>query len=80
MKMWNVDVDWVDCNIRLNGVSKIRLYGHPVEDKDGYQVTGSLALNLTPGDRVQVGDCMNADKINDSYSTHFSGMLVRPDV
>ena len=79
-KGWNVDVDHVACSIELNGGGKIRLYGNPKDDKDGYQMTGSLALHITPGDRVQVGDCRNADKIHNSYHTHFSGMLVRPDV
>jgi len=80
MKNWDVDVDLIACDIRLNGDKKIGLYADPVDDKDGYQMTGSLALRLTPGDRVQVGGCRNADKIHYSYGTHFSGMLVRPDV
>jgi len=81
-KYSGVDVSWIRCDIRLNGDSKIRLYGDPYfgNHKDGYQVTGSLALHLTRGDRVQVGDCINAYQIQRSYHTYFSGMLVRPDV
>ena len=79
-KQWNVDVDFITCSIQLNGGEKIRLYGQPVDDKGGYQLSSSLALNLTPGDRVQVADCFNADKIRSSPYTHFSGMLVRPDM
>ena len=79
-KDWNVDVDSIECSIQVNGRLKIRLYGNPVDDKDGYQVTGSLALQLTRGDRVQVGGYVNSDKISNSIRTYFSGMLVRPDV
>jgi len=80
MKVNGIDVNLIACYIQLNGVPEIGLYGHPVDDKDGYLLTGSLALQLTRGDRVQVGNCVFADKIYNSFSTHFSGMLVRPDV
>ena len=82
MKRNGVDVAYVECWILLNDDFKIILYADPVLDniKDGYQVTGSLVLHLIPGDRVQVGSCANAIKINKSYHTYFSGMLVRPDV
>ena len=74
-------VDYVPCWIRLNDVSKIYLYTDPHgDDSDGYTSTGSVAFQLRPGDRVQVGNCYNADTIFNDTATHFSGMLVRPDV
>jgi len=65
----------------LNGESKIYLYTHPSgDDLDGYTSTGSVAFQLRTGDRVHVGECYHAESIYNSETTHFSGMLVRPDV
>ena len=80
-KNYNVNVDFVPCWIMLNGAGKIKLYTDPHgDDLDGYTSTGSVALQLRTGDRVQVGSCNYPESISNSYITHFSGMLVRPDV
>ena len=80
-KNWSNAVDYVLCYIMLNGVSKIYLYTDPYSDnRDGYSSTGSVAFQLRPGDRVHVGDCRHAEDISNREMTHFSGMLVRPDV
>ena len=80
-KYWNVNVDDVVCTIRLNGAQMFLLYTDPHgDDLDGYTSTGSVAFQLRTGDRVQVGSCNHAESIRDSHMTHFSGMLVRPDV
>ena len=50
------------------------------DNRDGYTSTGSVALQLRTGDRVQVGHCRYAASIYNSEMTNFSGMLVRPDV
>jgi len=81
-KHWGVNVDLVSCHIRLNGWMKIYLYADPHADNalDGYTSTGSVAFQLQTGDRVHVGYCSNEKSIDNSDLTHFSGMLVRPDV
>jgi len=67
----------------MNGVLKIHLYADPYGSENelgGYTSSGSVAFQLRTGDRVQVGNCYYADSIYNSDATHFSGMLVRPDV
>jgi len=82
-KAYSIDVDFVPCWIMLNGVLKIYMFTDPhggEHDLGGYTSTGSVAFHLRPGDRVQVGRCTLADFIWNNESTHFSGMLVIPDV
>ena len=81
MKLNDVDVDLMTYDILLNSNYIIRLHSNPVGDNDkaAYQMTGSVASHLTRGDRVSAY-CMNADKIDNTHHTHFSGMLVRPYV
>jgi len=65
----------------FNGVAQIYLYTDPHgDDLDGYTSTGSLAFQLRTGDRVQVGKCHYPEHVYNSTMTHFSGMLVRPNV
>jgi len=81
-KAFGVNVDYAKCSIMLNGAQKIQLYTDPHGDNlNGYSSTGSVALQLRSGDRVQVGECSNdAEKISPDFRTHFSGMLVKPDL
>jgi len=82
-KQYGVNIDYVRCWIFLNGSEKIELYTDPRgDDLDGYTSTGSVALQLQTGDRVQVGNCGHGNQqyIYNHETTHFSGMLVRPDV
>ena len=65
----------------MNGNDNILLYTDPYGDnRDGFTSTGSVALQLRTGDRVQVGHCKYAASIYNAEMTNFSGMLVRPDV
>jgi len=66
----------------LNSIGNVLLYTHPTIDNalDEYTATGSVAIHLQLGDRVQVGGCGHTNSIWNHQVTHFTGMLVRPDV
>jgi len=82
-KEHSVAIDYVPCWIMLNGAWRIYLYTNPFggdHDRGGYTSSGSVAFQLRPGDRVNVGNCLHQEIIHNNEMTHFSGMLVRPDV
>ena len=59
----------------------VYLYTDPIQNAEGYTVTGSLAVHLNIGDTVFVGDCINQPEHISTYdATYFSGMLVKPDI
>jgi len=70
----------LSCYIMFNGNTGIEMYADPVDkNEDGLTISGSLALHLNRGDKVQVGNCKNAGSFGNFYSTYFSGVLVRPN-
>jgi len=75
------DIDYVVCWIQINGVDTLYLYSDPHGDnRDGVKITASAAFHLSVRDTVQVGHCSNADSIWYAESTHFSGILIKPDM
>jgi len=77
----STDIDYVVCWIQINGVDTIYLYSDPHGDnQDGIKITASAAFHLSVRDTVQVRHCSNADSIWSKESTHFSGILVKPDM
>jgi len=43
-------------------------------------VSGSGGMYLSKGDSVSVGRCKGLEHINNDFHTHFSGVLITPDV
>jgi len=76
----NVGSSRLFCYIKWNGSNKIAMYASPVDqDKDGISISVSVPLNLSRGDKVQIGSCDSGSIFGNLDSTYFSGVLVRPD-
>jgi len=73
--------DYINCYILVNGSPKMGLTFILDNDNNNhrYTVSGSGGFHLNIGDRVWVGDCTHPENIYNNYSTHFSGVLIRPD-
>ena len=73
--------EYINCYIYVNSSPKIWLIF--VLDNDNkhsyFTVSGSGGFHLNIGDRVWVADCTHPENIYNNYSTHFSGVLIRPD-
>ena len=68
-------VDYAYCYIRKNGSNKIEIHSNPANDNGYYESSNTVKLELTHGDRADLGSCTSG---NDTmyYWTSFSGYLL----
>ena len=68
-------VDYAYCSIRKNGSNMIHIQSSPAYDNSYYEGSNTAILELTHGDRVDLGGCTSG---NDTmyYWTSFSGYLL----
>jgi len=74
--------NYIDCYVLVNDGPIIRLMFILYDDNNKLYntVSGSGGFHLAKGDRVWVGGCTQPENIYNDYNTHFSGVLIRPDV
>ena len=72
-KKYGVDYAW--CFIRKNGSNKVHAYSDPNNNNGYYESSNTAILELTHGDRIDLGRCTSG---NDTmyYWTSFSGYLL----
>ena len=59
----------------------MQLWMNPyADDRADYTMSGSAGLRLNHGDRVWLGHCEYPEYIYNGYMTHFSGVLMTPDL
>ena len=68
-------VDAAYCYIRKNGSDKVWAYSDPYKDNGYYESSNTVILEMTHGDRVDLGSCTSG---NDTmyYWTSFFGLLL----
>jgi len=74
--------DYINCYIYVNGNAKIFLVFILYKDNNNsrFTVSGSGGFHLRKGNRVWVGGCEEPENVANYYSTHFSGVLIRPEM
>jgi len=78
----NKHIDRFQCDFIINERYVMLLYIDPGNDQTSNSTlpaTGSMGYHLNHGDRVHVGNCQHPERIDNYLSTHFSGILIKPD-